>query len=598
MKQFSKIFVVLLVIILTAAVISTPVGAQGAKPYDVTQEGILCAYYSVDPQRGYITGIAPGTTSQKLLNTCVPSGLYASEEIVATGTVVTYAAPDGTDISLTAIITGDLNEDAGITITDMLMLKSAVLGEPLSDLAFAAGDLNFDGSVTITDFLKVKAFLLGLETVDPAQANSELFLLMPGSTDTWQIEGAFSYESADPELLSIAADGTVTALEKEGSAFVYAFSENGTMLARQLVTVLDEPLTLSLGMESCTLIMGQSLTLTPVFNHPVTPNITWTSSDDTVITVENGVLTAQHFGTATVIAALDDGTQAELAVTVTLPITDITIERSLYKIKPGKSKNLTVFMTPSDSGEELIWTSSNPDIATVSPDGTVTGVAYGTVTVTATGKYSGLSDTCNVKICDVIQVALTYDDGPSANTTKLLNFLKENDIRVTFFLVGNRINSYQSIVKRQAAEGHEIGYHSYAHVIQTGLNSAQILSDFEKSDDILYSLTGKHFTLWRTPGGDYNNRVISSVPLPHIMWNEDTLDWKNRNTYSVYSYIINRANDGDIILMHDLYSTTVEGSIMAMKEMLQGNYEFLTVTELLSRDGTPPENCTTYFSDK
>jgi len=164
--------------------------------------------------------------------------------------------------------------------------------------------------------------------------------------------------------------------------------------------------------------------------------------------------------------------------------------------------------------------------------------------------------------------------------------------------VGNRMNSYSSIVKREAAEGHEIGYHSYAHAMQTGLSSEQIISDFQKSDEILYNLTGRHFTLWRTPGGSYSDRVVSCVPLPHIMWNEDTLDWKHRNTYSVYSAIINRANDGDIILMHDLYTSTVDGSIMAMEQMLKGDYEFLTVTELLSRDGTPPENSKTYFSDK
>lgn len=599
MKNFVRIFSIFIIVFLTISILYSSVSAQEIEKYDVAEDGIVSSYYTVDANRKMITGIAPGTASKKVLNTCVPQGLTASSDLIATGTTITYpVAENEPAVVLTAIVTGDLNGDGGVSVTDMLMIKSSILGEPLSEISAAAGDLTFDGKVTITDFLKVKAFLLGLESIEAQQSKNELLLLTPGSTDRWYIQNAASYQTDAPELVQIAADGTLTACDTEGSAFVYALSENGTILARQLVTVLDEPLTISLEMENCTLVMGKSLTLTPVFNHPVTATVTWASSDDSVVTVENGVLTAKHFGTATVTATLSNGSQAELYVTVAPPITDLAIERSLYKIKPEHSKNLLVLMSPADSGEELIWTSSDPNIATVSSDGTVTGVNYGTCTITATGKYSGLSDSCDVKICDVIQVALTFDDGPSDKTVKLLNFLKENDIRVTFFLVGNRMDFYSATVQREAAEGHEIGYHSYAHKMQPSLSSAQITSDFQKSDNILYELTGKHFTLWRTPGGDYNDRVTSCVPLPHIMWNEDTLDWKNRNAYTVYNYIITRANDGDIFLMHDLHGTTVDGAIMAMEQMIKGDYEFLTVTELLSRKGTPPENGKTYFSDK
>ena len=197
----------------------------------------------------------------------------------------------------------------------------------------------------------------------------------------------------------------------------------------------------------------------------------------------------------------------------------------------------------------------------------------------------------------MIQVALTFDDGPSTHSAKLLDFLKKNDIHVTFFLVGNRINSYPGTVKRQAAEGHEIGYHSYGHESQTGLSSERITSDFKKADKILSDLTGKHFTLWRTPGGDYNDRVLKAVPLPHIMWSVDTKDWQSRNASSVY-HAIRKAKDGDIVLLHDLYSSTVDGAIKAMEEMNKGDYEFLTVTELLSRKGKAPEKSTNYFSGK
>ena len=598
MKKLRKISAFLILILTATLVFSLGVSAQNPKKYE-PNDGIQSAYYTVDAERGWITGIAPGTSSQKLLSACVPAGAVASSEKVATGTTVTatYETAEGTKTAtLTAVIAGDLNGDAAITITDMLKVKSAILGEELSEISSAAGDINGDSKVTITDFLRVKSHLLGLETIGVVpNVNDELILMMPNSNyPAFTGEEAVNYQSQNPNVATVTADGTITAADSEGSTYVYALDENGTIISRKFVTVLNDPVQISLGKESCRISMGQTMTLKATFNHPVNPEIQWSSSDEEIVTVENGVLTAKNFGNATVTATIPSGAKAEIAVSVAPPITDIEIERDLYKVKPGNSRDLALLLTPTDSGEEIQWSSSNTDVATVNENGTVTGITYGTVTITATGKYSGLSATCKVKVCNVKQVAMTFDDGPSDQTTRLLNFLKENDIKVTFFLVGNRINSYSSTVKRQAAEGHEMGYHSYAHANQPSLSSSQITSDFNKTNKILKDLTGREFTVWRTPGGDYNSRVLSCVPVPHIMWSVDTLDWKNRNSYSVYSAIMNQAKDGSIILMHDLYGTTVDGATQAMKEMLAGDYEFLTVTELLSRNGKAPKPSTSY----
>lgn len=595
MKKYLRLPTLFLLVLMIVTLLCTAVSAEGIGRYDAAQEGILSEYYRVDSQSGYITGIAPGTSAKKLLSACTPAGLTASGEKVATGTKISFMAGEE-EVSLTAIITGDLNGDGDITISDMLQEKSYLLGATLSPIATIAGDMTADNQITITDFLKVKSFLLGLENVEANYTGGNPFLLTPGASSSWQVENAVSYISDDDTLITVNA-GTVTALEKEGSAFIYALDAEGNILDRQMVTVLNEPLTISLGIKKCTLTMGQTKTLTPVFNHPVSPEVTWVSSDPSILTVEDGKLTAVGFGKVTVTAKLSNGEKAKVTVTVAPPITDIAIERTLYKVKPGKTKSLNLLLTPANSGEEIIWTSSDPAIATVAADGTVTGVAYGTVTITAKGKYSGLSAKCKVKVCDVIQVAVTFDDGPSNNTATLLDFLKKNDIRVTFFMVGNRISSFKNTVKREAAEGHELGYHSYAHAMQPQLSSQQITSDFKKSDKMLYELTGKHFTVWRTPGGDFNSRVLTCVPAPHIMWSVDTLDWKSRDAYSVRNAIL-RAKDGDIVLLHDLYSSTVSGAIMAMEQMQKGNYEFLTVTELLSRDGKAPENGKTYYSDR
>lgn len=594
MKKYLRLSALMVLVGLLLTQFCLPARAEDSQLYDAAQEGILSEYYSIDQEKGYITGIAPGTSVGKLLSVCTPFGATASGEKVVTGTIVSYLAGEQ-EICLTAIVKGDLNGDGAITISDLLLQKAFLLGQEISPTEEAAGDVNLDGGISVTDFLTIKAHLLGLELVQTGFAGGDLLLLEPGKSASWQVESAVSYASDPTSLFSIDADGTITAAQREGSAFVYAMGEDGNVLQRRIVTVLNEPLTLSLGMDSCKLIRGQSLTVNAFFNHPVSSSVTWASSDPSIVTVEDGVLTALEFGTATVTASLENGFQAELSVSVLPPLTGLTIERKLYKVKPGNSKEIQLFVDPADCGEEIIWTSSDPNIATVSPDGVVTGVSYGTVTVTATGRYSGLSASCEVKVCNVIQVAITFDDGPSIYTPKLLDFLKENDIRVTFFVVGNRINVYSDTIKREAAEGHEMGYHSYDHAMQPSLTSERIIANYEWSNKALYDLTGKNFTLWRTPGGNWNNRVLSCVDVPHILWSVDTLDWKTLNANSTYRAVVN-ARDGAIVLMHDLYNPTVEGAIRAMTEMLAGDYEFLTVTELLSRDGTPPEACKTYYS--
>ena len=149
MRKISKLLVFFLLLAVVGVLSGLSVSAQNEGKYDAAQEGIVSEYYSIDKEQGYITGIAPGTPVEKLLSTCAPYGLTVSADKVATGTKLTYTQDDQ-EISLTAIITGDLNGDGGISISDMLMLKSALLGDELSQLAAAAGDLNADGKVTIT----------------------------------------------------------------------------------------------------------------------------------------------------------------------------------------------------------------------------------------------------------------------------------------------------------------------------------------------------------------------------------------------------------------------------------------------------------------
>lgn len=669
MRKFLKLpFHILLVLALALGPVLgiTVQGAELPTRYDGFSEGIVSSYYHIDREKGFIVGIAPGTTARQLLNVCLPGNCTVSQDRLATGVILTATctaptppetlpedstapadeettaatlppeestppaaeateppaesieSPSETTVpettpsappesetktyTLTVIVTGDLNGDGNVTITDMLMIKSAILGEQLSDTAAAAADINYDGKITITDFLKVKSCLLGLEDVTSGRPAGTapadpLILMTPDSSESWSAPGAVTYAADDNTVAMIDEKGCITTGTQEGSTFIYALDAQGSVLSRSIVTVVSEKLTVSLGAASHRLINGQKLTLSARFNHPVIVPIHWSSSDSSVATVDDsGNVTAKGLGTATIIAVLPNGSTAQATVTVVPPITSITFDKALYKVKPGASRTLGILLAPADTGEELIWSSSNTSIATVNADGTVTGVSKGTATVTAKGKYSGLSASCTVKICDVKQVAITFDDGPSNHTATLLDFLSEYDIKATFFMVGNRLQSYSNTLKQMVEGGHEIGYHSYAHVLQSQLSSEQITSDFNNSSKILKELSGAEFTVWRSPGGDYNDRILKCIPLPHIGWSVDTRDWETQSSESNYQSI-RKARDGDIILLHDLYSPSVNGAIRAMKEMIAGDYEFLTVTELLSRNGTAPQKHTNYNND-
>ncbi len=598
LKYISLVCIATLLIPLLALAASAE-AAPACQPYDPALEGIVSSYYPIDRERGFIKGIAPGTPAGKILSACLPGDVTLSQELVATGTVLQSPSAEGRP--LTMVVTGDLNGDGIITITDMLMSKSYLLGETLSDPAVCAGDVNTDGNLTITDFLQLKSHLLEQGTIgvqlNPMPQGDPLVVMVPNTSEQWHPgnEQVVRYATADEAVATVSETGLITAGAAEGSTYVYGMDAEGTLLTRAMVTVLNEPLTIALDPVQKTIPREHTFALIPRFNHPVSPVITWTTSDPAVASVDaQGNVTGVHFGNAVITATLPNGATAQTSITVAPPLTALSTERRLYKVKPNASRTISLVQVPGDTGEEFIWTSSDERVVTVDSNGCITGVSYGTATITVTGKYSGLSASCSVKVCNVIQVALTFDDGPSQHTARLLNFLRENDVRVTFFLVGDRLRYYKDTVRQEVADGHEMGYHSYFHDNQMTLTSERILEDFERANAELMELTGAGYTVWRSPGGNFNDRVLEAVPLPHILWSSDTLDYQTKNATAVCQHILNHSWDGCIVLMHDLYGTTVDGAIRAIAMMNAGDYEFVTVTELLSRDGTPPEPSVNY----
>lgn len=183
-------------------------------------------------------------------------------------------------------------------------------------------------------------------------------------------------------------------------------------------------------------------------------------------------------------------------------------------------------------------------------------------------------------------VALTFDDGPFTSvTTRILNVLEKNDSRATFFVVGNRVNTYKSCVERAYGMGCEIANHSYSHQTLTVVNVSTMKSQIDKTNEAVKKITGEAPVLVRAPGGSTNSTVLSNIKMPFISWSVDTLDWKSRNATSVVSVIKKNVKDGSIVLMHDLYSSTASATETIVPWLIDEGYQIVTVSEMMACRG-------------
>ncbi|SES01455.1 polysaccharide deacetylase family protein [Psychrobacillus sp. OK032] len=180
-------------------------------------------------------------------------------------------------------------------------------------------------------------------------------------------------------------------------------------------------------------------------------------------------------------------------------------------------------------------------------------------------------------------VALTFDDGPTPeSTTLILDTLKKYNAKATFFMLGSRVSFYPEIVKEMHEAGHELGNHTWNHLDLTKASSEKIALEINNTSDAIEQATGTKPTVFRPPYGAVNNSVRAQTSLPVVLWDVDTLDWKYRNANHLLTHVKKHVKGGSTILMHDIHMSTAEG-LDAVLAYLQGEgYSFVTVSELNS----------------
>lgn len=191
-------------------------------------------------------------------------------------------------------------------------------------------------------------------------------------------------------------------------------------------------------------------------------------------------------------------------------------------------------------------------------------------------------------------IALTFDDGPNYNTSKVIDVLNKYDIKATFFVLGSRATNNKDILKKMADSGMEIGNHTYNHLLLTKYDENKIRSEIEDTSEVIYSATKKRPKLLRPSYGSVNNKIKKVANMPIIIWDIDTLDWKYHNSKRITSRVVNKVRDGDIILMHDIYSASLNALSNIISILQDNGYEFVTIDELFYYKGISLENGKVY----
>ncbi len=192
-------------------------------------------------------------------------------------------------------------------------------------------------------------------------------------------------------------------------------------------------------------------------------------------------------------------------------------------------------------------------------------------------------------------VALTFDDGPSAEQTpRLLDICEKYGAHVTFYVLGSQAEKYPQILARAAKIGCEVGSHTYSHKQLTKLSSDTLKSEIEDASAVIESATGRPPRTLRPPYGAYNASVAESANAAIVLWSIDTLDWSTKDADQTVENILSGVRDGDIILLHDIYSQSIDAAERVIPALQSRGYILVTVEELINLRRGKLENGKTY----
>ncbi|ORX96221.1 glycoside hydrolase/deacetylase [Basidiobolus meristosporus CBS 931.73] len=188
--------------------------------------------------------------------------------------------------------------------------------------------------------------------------------------------------------------------------------------------------------------------------------------------------------------------------------------------------------------------------------------------------------------------AITFDDGPGPDTDKLLNLLRDSNIKVTFFVVGEMLESAEgvAVLKRAFGEGHHIASHTYHHIDLAKASPSKIREEMKRTSDMIYHVIGKRPRYMRPPYGSYNEntlQILGEMGYRVVYWNVDTLDWQHQDpkrSLNVYRETIRNSSPSDsfISLQHDIQESTIKAAKDIFELVKSHSFTITTVPDCLN----------------
>ncbi len=184
--------------------------------------------------------------------------------------------------------------------------------------------------------------------------------------------------------------------------------------------------------------------------------------------------------------------------------------------------------------------------------------------------------------CDPPRIAITFDDGPHPkHTPQLLNGLQEREVKAAFFLIGENAEKYPELVRREYDEGHIVGNHTYHHVDLNKVTDEVAQKEIRMTNELLERITGEIPQFLRPPFGIRKKGLEQNVDAFPVLWTIDPLDWQTDNIDEIVNKVVTQAKDGDIILLHDCYDSSVQAAFRMIDLLKEQGFEFVRVDELI-----------------
>ena len=179
------------------------------------------------------------------------------------------------------------------------------------------------------------------------------------------------------------------------------------------------------------------------------------------------------------------------------------------------------------------------------------------------------------------RVALTCDDGPHRIYTRnLLDGLRERGVKATFFVVGENIPGNEDLIRQMEEDGHLIGNHTYDHADISKMSDEENCRELRKTSELVKQITGHQTAYVRPPFGNWKESMDCRISMISVKWTIDTLDWKSKNVEEIIRKVMQQVSDHDIILMHDIHSSTVDAALQLIPKLIENGYQLVTVSEM------------------